>query len=75
MILEVFSLEANSFVIDPFNTVLNDELKGNIFFGFTVNGEVHRWVAIFDLLSRIYSFNHNIFIILHSTSIFQLFAS
>lgn len=37
VILELFSLETNSFVIDPMITVLN-KLDGNLFFGFMVDG-------------------------------------
>ena len=47
VILERFSLYGGFLVIGPFNAVLN-ELGGNIFFGFTIDGEVHLWVAILD---------------------------
>ena len=56
-----FSSKANSFEIDYLNTVLS-EIEGNIFFGFTVEGEVHLLVAIFDFLSQCYPLVHNIFI-------------
>ena len=61
MILEGFSSKANSFKIDSLNTVLS-EIEGNIFFGFTTNGEVHLLVTMFDFLSQVYPFDHNIFV-------------
>ena len=61
MILEGFSSKANSFKIDSLNTILS-EIEGNIFFGFTVDGEVHLLVAMFDFLSQVYPFDHNIFV-------------
>ena len=61
MIFEGFSSKANSFEIDSLNTILS-EIEGNIFFGFTVDGEVHLLVAMFDFLSQVYPFDHNIFV-------------
>ena len=61
MIFEGFSSKANSFEIDSLNTVLS-KIEVNIFFGFTANGEVHLLVAIFDFLSQVYPFDHNIFV-------------
>ena len=61
MILEYFFSKANSFQIDSLNMVLS-EIEGDIFFGFTTNGEIHLLVAIFDFLSRFYLFDHNIFV-------------
>ena len=53
VIHEGFSLEANSFVIDPLHTVLN-EFEGNIFFRFTNNGDSSFGGNIDSFFSRHY---------------------
>ena len=54
-------MEGGFFSDGPLNTVWN-ELEGNFFFGFTIDGEVHLLVAILDFFSRIYPFDLNIFV-------------
>ena len=61
VILEGFSSKVNSFELDSLKTALS-EIQGNIFFGFTADGEIYLSVTIFDLLSRFYPFDHNIFV-------------
>ncbi|TYK20355.1 hypothetical protein E5676_scaffold228G00520 [Cucumis melo var. makuwa] len=54
VILEGFSLKANSSEIDSLNTVLS-EIEGNIFFGFTADGEAQG-----DFLARRQILDHDL---------------